>query len=123
MVDAVEPGGAGNPFENLTVDQRQALNDLYRCGYPRGAEFLIDPDNYTGQIFEWAWSAELIKKMDPGYFTDFWTKPGYAGHDTPHLFADDIIDTTATFQPRLDDRRPTCRRQWRPAGLRGGHRR
>lgn len=95
VVDAVEPGGGGNPFENLTVDQRLALTDLYRCGYPRGAEFLIDPDNYTGQIFEWAWSAELIKTMDPTYFTDFWTAPGYAGHDTPHLFADDIIDTTA----------------------------
>ncbi len=96
VVDAVEPGGSGNPFENLTVDQRVALNELYRCGYPRGAEFLIDPDNYTGQIFEWAWSAELIKTMDPGYFTDFWTKPGYAGHDTPHLFTDDIIEATAT---------------------------
>jgi hypothetical protein len=96
VVDAVEPGGSGNPFENLTVDQRVALTDLYRSGYPRGAEFLIDPDNYTGQIFEWAWSAELIKKMDPDYFTDFWTKPGYAGHDTPQIFADDIIDTTAT---------------------------
>jgi hypothetical protein len=96
VVDAVEPGGSGNPFENLTVDQRVALTDLYRCGYPRGAEFLIDPDNYTGQIFEWAWSAELIKKMDSDYFTDFWTKPGYAGHDTPQIFAGDIIDTTAT---------------------------
>jgi hypothetical protein len=98
VVDAVEPGGSGNPFETLTVDQRDALYDLYRCGYPRGAEFLIDPDNYTGQIFEWAWSAELIKTMDPDYFTDFWTKAGYAGHDTPHLFADDIIDATATVK-------------------------
>ncbi|HEX4505397.1 MAG TPA: tannase/feruloyl esterase family alpha/beta hydrolase [Alphaproteobacteria bacterium] len=98
VVDAVEPGGSGNPFDKLTVDQRVALEELYRCGYPRGAEFLIDPDNYTGQIFEWAWSAELIKTMDPGYFTDFWSQPGYAGHDTPHLFTDDIIDATVTVR-------------------------
>src|SRR5208337_467917 len=70
----------------------------YRCGYPRGAEFLIDPDNYTGQIFEWAWSAELIHAMDPTYFTDFWTRPGYAGYDTPQQFAGDIVDTTVTVR-------------------------
>jgi len=98
VVDAVEPGGSGNPFEGLSVDQRLALADLYRCGYPRGAEFLIDPDNYTGQIFEWAWSADLIGHMDPTYFTDFWSKPGYAGHDTPQQFADDIIEATATVR-------------------------
>ena len=98
VVDAVEPGGSGDPFATLSVDQRLALVDLYRCGYPRGAEFLIDPDNYTGQIFEWAWSAELINHMDPTYFTDFWTKPGYAGHDMPQQFEGDTIETTVTVR-------------------------
>ncbi|MDB5431935.1 MAG: hypothetical protein JWP35_3051 [Caulobacter sp.] len=98
VVDSVEPGGSGNPFETLNVDQREALADLYRCGFPRGAEFLLDPDNYTGQIFEWAWSADNIFKLDPDYFTDFWSKPGYGGHDTPHIFVDDIVDTTATVK-------------------------
>ncbi len=98
LTDAVDPGGSGDPFATLNVDQRQALVDLYRCGFPRGAEFLIDPDNYTGQIYEWAWSAEEIHHIDPTYFTDFYTKAGYAGHDTPHLFADDIIDTTVTVK-------------------------
>ena len=96
VVDAVEPGGSGDPFAGLNVDQRQALADLYRCGFPRGAEFLVDPDNYTGQIYEWAWSAEEIHHIDPTYFTDFWTKPGYGGHDTPHLFEKDIINTEIT---------------------------
>lgn len=98
VVDAVEPGGSGDPFATLTVDQRQALTELYRCGYPRGAEWLIDPDNYTGQILEWAWSAEEIAHLDPTYFSDFWTKPGYAGHDNPRLFEADLIDTVATVK-------------------------
>lgn len=98
LTDAVDPGGSGDPFAGLNVDQRQALGDLYRCGFPRGAEFLVDPDNYTGQIYEWAWSADEIPHLDPTYFEDFWTKPGYGGHDTPHLFADDIIDTTLTVK-------------------------
>ena len=39
IVDAIEPGGDGNPFvDGLTTEQREALAALYRVGFPRRAE-------------------------------------------------------------------------------------
>lgn len=98
VVDATAPGGSGRPFANLNSEQREALADLYRCGFPRGAEFLLDPVQYNGQISEWAWVAELIKRRDPGYIEAFWKEPGHAGHDSPERYADQLIDATVTVK-------------------------
>ena len=32
-----------------------------------------------------------IRMADAAYFTDFWTRPGYLGHDRPELFAEDRV--------------------------------
>ena len=36
IIDAVEPGGSGDPFATLSHDEREALAALYRYGFPRG---------------------------------------------------------------------------------------
>jgi hypothetical protein len=41
VVDVVEPGGLGDPFEGLSIDQREALAELWRSGFPRGGERTI----------------------------------------------------------------------------------
>src|SRR6185369_3207642 len=41
IVDAVDAGGSGNPFEMLNTEQRIALAECYRAGFPRGAEFQL----------------------------------------------------------------------------------
>ena len=41
VVDAIEPGGTGDPFAGLTSRERDALLTLYRAGFPRGAEIRI----------------------------------------------------------------------------------
>jgi hypothetical protein len=89
IVDAMEPGGSGNPFATLDHDQRDALAALYRFGYPRGAE------SQLWAFSPWTWGFVGTKLADPGYYDDFWNAPGYLGHDDPDRLAHLIIDTTA----------------------------
>ena len=89
VVDALEPGGSGKPLEGLTIHQRQVLHDLYRCGFPRGVEYMIA--HPMGQIALWGWSAEQWYADDPDYYERFWTAPGHLGHDEPQHVAKDLI--------------------------------
>ncbi|SHN16461.1 PKD domain-containing protein [Cryptosporangium aurantiacum] len=94
VVDATRPGGSGDPYAGLTTHQREELANLYRLGYPRGDEFMIFSP--MGQIWLWSAIADRLAEQDADYFTAFWTRPGYVGHDLPDAVADDLIDTTAT---------------------------
>lgn len=75
VVDATEPGGSGNPYATLNAVQREALADLYRSGYPRGAENQLKHTRTIGFVYSG------LERSDPGYFDDFWKLPGYAGAD------------------------------------------
>jgi Tannase and feruloyl esterase len=92
VIDAMAPGGSGNPFTTLSTHQREELASLYRQGYPRGDEFMIGQP--MGQTWLWTSIAEMLEEQDPTYFADFWTQPGYVGHDQPELVAGDLIDQT-----------------------------
>ena len=94
VADAVAPGGSGNPYLGLTTHQREELASLYRQGFPMGDEFIISQP--FGQIWLWTSIADMLEEQDPEYFRDFWTEPGYIGHDEPDLVVPDIIDVTAT---------------------------
>ncbi|MDD5093161.1 MAG: tannase/feruloyl esterase family alpha/beta hydrolase [Dehalococcoidia bacterium] len=89
--DAIEVGGSGDPFEGLTTEEAEALAALYTAGYPRG----VPLDYPYGQLISWSYYAELLKTADPTYWTDFWTVPGYVGHDNPEAVADSIVNQTA----------------------------
>src|SRR3546814_13147185 len=58
VIDAMQPGGSGQPFEGLTSHEREELAALYRLGYPRGDEFMIAKP--MGQIWLWSSIAEKI---------------------------------------------------------------
>ncbi len=78
IVDAIEPGGSGDMYAGLTAEQREALAEVTRMGFPPRAWFDVErvAAGYTG-VF-----ASLVDKMiqwDPGYFEDFWSVPGYLG--------------------------------------------
>ena len=51
-----------------------------------------------GQIWLWTSIADLLVEQDPDYFTNFWTMPGYIGHDSPEVVVPDVIDVTTTVQ-------------------------
>lgn len=90
VIDAMQPGGTGNPFEGLTTHERGELAALYRLGYPRGDEFMISRP--MGQIWLWSSIAELLIEEDADYFRNFWTEPGYVGFDEPQHLESDLID-------------------------------
>lgn len=83
IADAVTVGGSGKPFEGLNAEQARALALLYKTGFPRGVTL---KDAFEA-VLVWSWTAYLFDKYDPTYFTDFYTKPGYIGHDNPASLA------------------------------------
>jgi hypothetical protein len=100
VIDAMAPGGSGNPFAGLTTHQREELAALYRLGFPRGDEFIIGEP--MGQMWQWAAEADSIYEQDPSYFEDFWNTPGYIGHDLPQVVSGDRIDKRVTISRVLN---------------------
>ena len=91
VIDAVEPGGDGDPFAGLTTDQREALAAMYRAGFPRGAESSFGTSGYAGTF---ASHITALEKHDPTYIDDFWSVPGYMGADGG--LAASLVDEKAT---------------------------
>ncbi len=86
IVDAVEPGGSGDMFAGLSVEEREALREVTRMGFPPRAWFDVEriARGYTGV---WSVLADNLVRWDPGYFEDFWTQPGYLGAGAPESLA------------------------------------
>jgi hypothetical protein len=82
IVDALEPGGSGDMFAELNIEEREALAEITRMGFPPRAWFNYEriARGYTG-VFSMFF--DVLLKMDPEYFKDFWTVPGYLGHNPP----------------------------------------
>ena len=79
VLDALDAGGSGDPYKELNKDEADMLLELTKMGFPPLAWYMeakgvIDPGSLPVLM-------PGVKKMDPDYFTDFWTKPGYAGAD------------------------------------------
>jgi hypothetical protein len=81
IVDAVEPGG-GDVNADLDDEQRAALEEVTRMGFPPRAWFAHERValSYTG-VFAAIFG--ILASGDPTYFEDFWTVPGYLGADPP----------------------------------------
>ncbi|WP_330255107.1 tannase/feruloyl esterase family alpha/beta hydrolase [Nocardia sp. NBC_00565] len=94
VIDAMRPGGSGNPFTGLDTNQREELANLYRLGFPRGDEYMISQP--MGQIWLWSSMADGLLDTDADYFESFWTRPGYVGHDAPQHVVHDRIDLEGT---------------------------
>ncbi len=82
ILDAVEPGGSGDPYAGLTPPQAAVLREVTAMGFPQPSWF----GWRTMGIHGFAALYGGMLAADPGYFTDFWSKPGYLGHDDPASF-------------------------------------
>jgi hypothetical protein len=82
IVDAIDPGGSGDMYAGLNEEQRAALLEVTRMGFPPAAWFAHEriAFGYTG-IF--ALFLDTMLKSDPQYFEDFWKVPGYLGANPP----------------------------------------
>ena len=77
IVDAVEPGGSGDMFEDLDAEERDALTEVTRMGFPPRSWF----GHRTMGMHAFPVLYRGLVAADPTYFEDFWAEPGYLGHD------------------------------------------
>lgn len=87
IVDAMEPGGSGDPYAGLNAYEASVLREIETMGFPMQSWF----GWRTMGLHGFAALYGGVAAADPGYFTDFWSKPGYLGHDRPDLFEQDRI--------------------------------
>jgi len=92
IVDALDAGGSGDPYENLNPDEAQMLRELTKMGFPPitwylEARGMIDPGSLPVLT-------PGVKMADPSYFTDFWTVPGYMGADLSSTACRDRLQFT-----------------------------
>ncbi len=87
VIDAMDVGGSGDPFAGLNPRQASALREATRMGFPPKSWF----GYRTMGIHGLASLYPGVLAADPGYFKDFWSKPGYAGHDHPEDYAADRV--------------------------------
>jgi len=77
IIDAIEPGGSGDPYAGLNDEERAALEEATRTGFPLGAWFNYVPQGGGPLVLV----ANYVPVLDPTYLDDFWSKPGYLGTD------------------------------------------
>jgi len=79
IVDALEPGGTGDPYAGLNDEERGALREVTRMGFPLPSWFGYK----TMGIQAFGVLYQGVVNADPGYFANFWTAPGYLGASPP----------------------------------------
>lgn len=92
IVDALDAGGSGDPYDILHPDEAQMLRELTKMGFPPIAWYLeargmIDPGSLPVLT-------PGVKMADPSYFTEFWTVPGYMGADPESTACRDRLQFT-----------------------------
>lgn len=86
IVDAIDPGGSGDMYAGLNVEQREALAEVTRMGCPPRSWFDVERVA-RGYTAVWSVLADNVIRHDPTYFDDFWEVPGYLGADAPESLA------------------------------------
>ena len=95
IVDALLPGGSGDPYATLNAEQRQVLRETSAMGFPMHSWYGWKYMDLHG--FRVLYQSVIA--MDPTYFADdFWNKPGYLGHDNPASVRRDLVQTKAVIR-------------------------
>ncbi|MDB5395180.1 MAG: hypothetical protein JWM91_2686 [Rhodospirillales bacterium] len=100
VIDAMAPGGSGDPFSGLNAEQREALALFYRVGLPRGSEFALKGSAMDVTIGMAILTSTLF--YDPTLVDDFWSIPGHIGADGGLVGS--IIDVRAKVKKILTRR-------------------
>ncbi|MCP5401433.1 MAG: hypothetical protein H6917_03480 [Novosphingobium sp.] len=98
IVDAVDAGGSGDPYAGLTGEEAAALREVTRMGFEPRSWF----GHRTMGVHAFTVLYPGMVLADPSYFEDFWTRPGYLGHDNPESFAGDRLQFRTSIAGALD---------------------
>jgi hypothetical protein len=95
IVDALEPGGSGDIYAGLDAEEREALAEVTRMGFPPRAWF--DVERIARQYLAvWSDLIDNVMKWDAQFFQDFWTVPGYLGASPPPSLTDARVQQRST---------------------------
>jgi hypothetical protein len=85
IIDAVEPGGSGNPYAGLDIRERESLATLFAFGYPREAIWLVHMMAISGG-----------RAVPDRYVDAFWNAAAYEGAEG--LLDDVLVDETVRIR-------------------------
>lgn len=92
IMDAIDPGGSGDPYAELNEEERAALAEATLLGFPpRGwwNHEMLNSGYFTC-------NAPAVRALAPYYAEDFWTKPGYLGTDPNSTIGADRFEFETT---------------------------
>ncbi len=98
IVDAYDVGGDPDSLD-LTDEERGALTEVTRMGFPPRSWFGWK----TMGMHAFSVLYPAIQMIDPSYFTDFWTLPGYLGTDPTSSIHTDRVQLTTTIAEILTE--------------------
>ena len=76
IIDALEPGGSGDMYAGLNQEEKEALQEVTRMGFPPQSWFGYKTMGIHGFLVLY----QSIVGIDRTYFEkDFWNTPGYLG--------------------------------------------
>lgn len=77
IADAIDAGGSGDIYACLNDEEKAALAEVTRMGFPTRDWFMHEYlDDGSLPVL-----TPAVDRMDPGYYQDFWTILGYLGAD------------------------------------------
>jgi hypothetical protein len=80
IIDALEPGGSGDPYAGLNEEEKGALQEVTKMGFPPQSWYGYKNMGIHGFLVLY----QGVVGADRTYFdSDFWNKPGYLGYNPP----------------------------------------
>ena len=80
IIDALEPGGSGDMYAGLNAEEKEALQEVTKMGFPPKSWFGYKKMGIHGFLVLY----QGVVGADSKYFNeDFWNKPGYLGYHPP----------------------------------------
>lgn len=80
IIDALEPGGSGNMYAGLNAEEKEALQEVTKMGFPPQSWFGYKSMGIHGFLVLY----QGVVMADGKYFAeDFWKTPGYLGANPP----------------------------------------
>lgn len=100
IVDALEPGGSGDMYAGLTEEECEALREVTGMGFPPRSWF----GHRTMGMHAFPVLYGGVRMADAAYFDDFWTEPGYLGHDAAASLEPHIVRHPCEVVATISDR-------------------
>lgn len=105
IVDAMDAGGSGNPYEGLNEEEAQALREVTGMGFPPNSWF----GYATMGVHAFTVLYQGMVMADPTYFEDFWTKPGYLGYNPPESLKQARLQFKTRIKAAISEREAEVR--------------